>query len=189
MGNRIIEIEMEQLSDEKLMEIIGNQKDSRGMRALDYLYKRYSKPMHNFFYFTLNNDNAKAEDFLHDLFLKILEKNSRFDSAQSFKSWVYRVATNMCKNHFRTYQVVKKYNQHIIKNTSEISEELNSVANIKDAINNLESDYRSLIVLRFKMNLSIKEIAQVYECPEGTVKSRLFYATKELSKQVKQNEL
>ncbi|MEA3451458.1 MAG: sigma factor-like helix-turn-helix DNA-binding protein, partial [Bacteroidota bacterium] len=41
---------------------------------------------------------------------------------------------------------------------------------------------RSLIVLRFKLNLSIKEIANIYECPEGTIKSRLFKATKELSR-------
>lgn len=180
---------MEKLSDETLMEIIGNQKDSRGMCALDYLYKRYSKPMHNFFYFTLNNDTARAEDFLHDLFLKILEKSKSFDSAQCFKPWIYRVATNMCMNHFRTHQVVQKYKQHIISNTSEISEATNSVAFIKSAISNLESDHRSLIVLRFKMNLTIKEMALIYECPEGTIKSRLFYATKELSKQIKQNEL
>jgi len=32
------------------------------------------------------------------------------------------------------------------------------------------------------MKLTVKEIAEIYECPEGTIKSRLFYATQELSK-------
>lgn len=176
---------MESFSDEQLMLKVALDRDSRGMNALNYLYKRYSKPMHSFFYFTLNSDAAKAEDFLHDLFLKIHDNSKLFDLKQRFKPWMYRIATNMCKNHFRAHLVAKKYTQHVISTESEIGDDCRSEVDVRAAIRALESEQRSLIVLRFKMNLSIKEMAEIYECPEGTVKSRLFYATKELSKRVK----
>lgn len=180
---------MESLTDEQLMVIIAKNDGSRGMEALDYLYKRYSKPLFNFLYFTLHNDSARAEDFLHDLFLKVLENCKKFDHKQFFKPWVYRMASNMCKNEFRSLLVVKKYNQHVVNTTSDIGADINLLKDVKVAISDLENEQRALIVLRFKMNLSIKEMAEIYECPEGTVKSRLFYATKELSKCFKNIEL
>ena len=62
-------------SDEELMSLL----TKGGQSAFDELYKRYSKPLLNFFFRMLNNDREKAEDLLHDLFLKIIEKPESFD--------------------------------------------------------------------------------------------------------------
>jgi len=170
------------LSDEQLMEIFQYNTDGQGHIAFGHLYNRYAKRMVNFFYYSLRNDYGKAQDFLHDLFLKIIQNKDRFDHHQPFQPWIYRIATNMCKNEFRNYTIHKKFESHALQTADLIDVEQNYRLDMRIFINSLEPDQRSLIILRFKFNLTVKEIAQIYGCAEGTIKSRLFYATKELSK-------
>jgi RNA polymerase sigma-70 factor (ECF subfamily) len=173
---------MDHLSDEQLIGIYRNDKDGQGHDAFACLYNRYASKMLNFFYFTLHSDYNKAQDFVHDLFLKIIEKREQFDNNQFFKSWIYRIAANMCNNEFRSNKVVQKYNEHVLSESEYLTSENETTNELRKCMRELDQDQRSLIVLRFKMKLSVREIAEIYQCPEGTVKSRLFYATKELSK-------
>jgi len=173
---------MNLLTDEQLMEFFQMNKDGRGAVAFDLLYNRYAKRIVNFFYYSLRNDNAKAQDFLHDLYLKIIENKDKFDKNQSFQAWIYRMASNMCKNEFRSNAINKKYQEHVLHSAELIDGGQKFKDDLQAYINSLENEQRSLIILRFKFNLSIKKISNIFECPEGTVKSRLFYATKELSK-------
>lgn len=177
---------MKHLSDEQLIDIYKLDKDSRGQEAFVCLYERYASLMLNYFYFTLHYDHNKAQDFVHDLFLKIIEKNELFDNRGFFKSWIYRIASNMCNNEFRSRKVIQKYHDHLISNGADASQEIETENALRRCINELNQEHRSLIVLRFKMKLSVREIAEVCQCPEGTIKSRLFYATRELSKLYKQ---
>lgn len=173
---------MQSFTDEQLIEIYQSNTNGQGSIALNHLYNRYARPMMNFFYFTLHNDYPKAQDFLHDLFIKIIENHQRFNKNQNFQAWIYRIASNMCKNEFRSNNVIQKFKDYTAK-TSEQTIIINEPERtLRESINKLNQEQRSLIVLRFKLKLTIKEIADIYECPEGTVKSRLFYATRELSK-------
>jgi RNA polymerase sigma-70 factor, ECF subfamily len=173
---------MQHLTDEQLIEIYQSNKGVQGLEAFGHLYNRYAKLMLNFFYFSLNNDHNKAQDFVHDLFLKILEKHHTFNNDQFFKPWIYRIAANMCNSDIRKNIVIRKYHDHIKSSSEIITLNPETERDLRKCMTDLNTEQRSLIVLRFKLKLSIKEIAQIYECPEGTIKSRLFYATKELSK-------
>jgi RNA polymerase sigma-70 factor (ECF subfamily) len=173
---------MQQLTDEQLIKIYQSNEGNKGQVAFGHLYNRYAKLMLNYFYFSLHYDHNKAQDFVQDLFVKILEKQHTFNNDQFFKAWIYRIATNMCNNEFRKNNVIRKYHDHIKLSSEIITLNPETENNLRKCINNLNTEQRSLIVLRFKLKLSIKEIAQIYECPQGTIKSRLFYATKELSK-------
>lgn len=173
---------MEQFSDEKLFEIYKSSEDSQRRKAFDCLYLRYSDAVTQYFYFALFRDLEKARDFVHDLFLRLLDAPEKFDTSKKFKPWMFQVASNMCKNEFRRQEVNLKYLEHA-KSTFKDSLQLNDSEKLLSAsIKQLSQEQRSLIVLRFKIKLSIKEIAEIIDCPEGTVKSRLFYATKELAK-------
>jgi RNA polymerase sigma-70 factor (ECF subfamily) len=172
---------MQQLSDEQLIKIFQNDQDGKGQAALGYLYDRYAGLMLNFFYFSLHFNFDKAQDFVHDLFVRIIEKKQTFDNNHLFKAWIYRIASNMCKNEFRSYKVSKKYTDHVLQTSDDLTFPNESEKLLRECINKLSPDKRALIVLRFRMKLTVKEIAEVHECAEGTIKSRLFYATKELS--------
>lgn len=176
---------MESLTDEQLMEIFRLDTDGQGSIAFDHLYNRYAKRMVNYFYYSLRKDQDNAQDFLHDLFIKIIQNKDKFDNNNSFQAWIYRIASNMCKNEFRSNEINEKYQDHVLNTTRIIDNEQKENNELQRFINLLKPEQRSLIIMRFKFNLSIREIADIYKCPEGTIKSRLFFATKELSTKYK----
>jgi len=175
------------LTDEELMSLL----TKGGQSAFDELYKRYSKLLLNFFYKMLNNDREKAEDLLHDLFLKIIEKPDSFDGNKKFNTWFYTLASNMIKNEYRSRQIRSEHEKQTLADSNELFE-LNSESFDKNLFNKrLESELdkmdvemKTLFNLRFIEEMSVKQIADIMNCPEGTVKSRLFYMTKQLSKKL-----
>jgi RNA polymerase sigma-70 factor (ECF subfamily) len=171
-------------SDEELMLLLTKREQS----AFDELYARYSKPLLNFFFKMLNRDREKAEDMLHDLFLKIIERPESFDNSKKFSTWFYTLASNMIKNEYRKQQVRNDFtNDVIIENYNILEPNEESIDKrifnnrLASELNKVDIETKTMFNLRFIEEMTIKEIAEIIGCPEGTVKSRLFYLTKSLS--------
>jgi len=150
--------------------------------AFDELYLRYSKRLLGYFIRMLNFDKEKAQDSLHDVFLKIIERPELFDRTRSFKSWIYTIAYNTCKNHY-------KHTEDILDEKFFISMAAKMDAmDFKRALNTelalLPVDKKTTFVLRYQEDRSINEIAEIMECSEGTVKSRIHYTLKILSEKL-----
>ncbi len=173
-----------QLSDEELMSKLTKGKQ----RAFDELYGRYAKRLNNYFYRMLYQDRNKADDFTQDLFLKVVEKPESFDCQRRFSTWLYTVAGNMCKNEYRKNQVrsimqpLKDENPAADTDfDANFDRELFDKELLK-AVDELQEQHRDCFLLRFQQELSIKEISKILDCPEGTVKSRIFYSLRKLKK-------
>lgn len=173
-------------SDEKLMRFLirGDKK------AFDEIYRRYSAPLKGYFKRMLWRDDEKAEDFVHDLFAKIIRKPDSFDIERSFKTWIYTIACNMCKNEYKKQEVRKNISLGIDQNENISDQNSNLIEKVemsqfgealKDQLNKLDNKHREVFTLRHIDGLSIKEIAEIIQINEGTVKSRIFYATKQLA--------
>ncbi len=178
------------MSDEDLMRSISNGE----RKAFDEIYARYSKPLLAYFMRMLWKDREKAEDFVHDLFAKIVQKPEYFDVTRAFKTWVYSVANNMCKNEYKK-QEVRKGTQNNLDSQYHISDESSNVmGEVQDVffreafekgMVKLDEKHREVFLLRHVQGLSTKEIAEALQINEGTVKSRVFYAIKYLSEELK----
>jgi RNA polymerase sigma-70 factor, ECF subfamily len=171
------------LSDEDLMDKACGGDE----RALEIIYQRYSQPLLRYFYRMLWQDKSKAEDFLHDLFIKIMEKQIQFDSERKFSTWIYSIANNMCKNEYRK-QAFRSSIQHSFNGNAIIAASITQQLDHASFHQTLErllvdegEEARTLFVLRHELDMSVAEISQVINCPEGTVKSRLFYLKKKLA--------
>lgn len=179
-----------QLTDEALMLLVKKSNN----KAFDELYNRYSKKILNFFYKKLFQDKEKANDFLQDLFLKIIEKSNYFDDEKRFSTWIYTMAYNMCKNEYRTLDIrVNMIGEFAIDGFLELptfSKFVNKYDSdyfmncLNSELENLSEKHKQTFELRHKDFLSINEISILMECSEGTVKSRLYYSIKELSKKL-----
>lgn len=176
-------------SDEELMIMM---KD-RDQRAFGELYDRYSERLLNYFYRMLWKDREKAEDFMQDLFAKLIEKPELFSGERSFKTWIFSIANNMCKNAYRHHEVVGRSNEHIqhfgerIEQTK-VEKQMDRAQfdeDLVDVLAQMDDDKRTTFYMRYREELSIKEIAAALGCSEGTVKSRLFYTLKYLNKELK----
>jgi len=160
------------------------------VRAFEMIYDKYSGPLMGYFQKMLRRDKEKAEDFVQDLFTKIVQRPELFDTSKKFKTWIYSVANNMCKNEYRKQEVRKVVVNGLDSEMSAASflerpDEMidyNAFGLALDkALDNLNDKHKTVFVMRFKLNLSIKEIAEIHEVSDGTIKSRIFYCIKKLN--------
>lgn len=132
-------------------------------------------------------DRSKAEDFVQDLFIKIIEKANLYDPERKFSTWIYSLAANMCKNEFRRMSrkpVVFDLPELKIEPSSkpiELSPEPFAKI-LESALMSLDEKHRACFILRYQEGFSVDEVSQILDCPKGTVKSRLFYALRNLAK-------
>lgn len=158
--------------------------------AFGELYRRYKDRMYYYFYRMLGNSAEQANDFLQELFLKLIEKPERFNPDYPFATWLYSVANNMCKNEYRRREVRQEYQvagAHEIQldylDDSTIEPE-QLIEKIFETLDGLGEEHRSAFVLRYREGFSVKDVAEILALPEGTVKSRLHYARKILAEKL-----
>lgn len=171
------------LTDEVLMKRIsdGNQ------AAFNELYERYNERLFYYFFRMLGSCEETANDFLQDIFLKIIDKPELFNPDYSFKRWIFSVAHNMCKNEYRKRENRKNVLQNLAPNdfVDETDDfEKNKIRLLELAfreMNGLTEKSKEVLLLKYKENFSVEEMAEILELPTGTVKSRLYYARNELS--------
>lgn len=170
-------------SDSELMRqiVLGDQ------AAFSDMYHRYKDRMYYYFYRMLGNSPDQANDFLQELFLKLIEKPESYNPAYPFQTWLYSVANNMCKNEYRRRGIRQEYNEYQAldqkfdyPNESVIEPE-QLIEKVFQTLDQLGEEHRSAFLLRYREGFSIKEVSEILALPEGTVKSRLFYAKKLLS--------
>lgn len=159
--------------------------------AFNEVYDRYHERLFYYFYRMLGNCEETANDFLQDIFLKIIDKPELFNPAYPFRKWIFSVAHNMCKNEYRKRETRKTILQDSfpdnIPEEPDFNDEnrslwLDSAFNKK---NGISEKSREILVLKYRENFSLEEISDILNLPKGTVKSRLFYARNELSNFVK----
>jgi RNA polymerase sigma factor (sigma-70 family) len=182
---------LKKYTDEQLM-----QKATEGNgRAFEELYERYATKLLSYFHRMLWKDKELAEDSLHKLFLKIIENPEQFDTTRNFKTWLYSAAHNLCKNEYRRMKnhlpdetvaqqpaMGEQSMPPMQENTFDNKQFLTALDTELDL---LTDNHRQTFELRYFEHLSLKEIADIMQCSEGTVKSRLFYALKALSQKLK----
>lgn len=174
---------MEELSDEELMRLAieGNKK------AFGVVYDRWAPRLAGFF-LTRCGDQATAGDLTQEVFLRLAEKPTLFDPDRRFAPWIFAVALNRLRNHYRSANRVyipveslsqKNSDTHNASPDQQVDNARFASA-LERALNQLEPYHREVVLLRFREQLSLQEIAEVLGIPEGTVKSRLFYAIRYL---------
>ena len=179
-------------TDEKLMRCIQRGDTS----AFNELYDRYNQRLLFYFFRELGGDEEKAQDFLQEIFLKIVEKPNSFCTEKRFSTWLFTVAYNLCKNEYRRLEIrdIVETNVDMDAIAHELEGEYHPAEQNLDQkifkrallaeLEKFDNGHRSVFLLRYQQNFSIKEIGEILGCSEGTVKSRLFYTTQKLARKL-----
>jgi RNA polymerase sigma factor (sigma-70 family) len=171
-------------SDEELVRLfVLTQKNS----FFEELYERYADKVYRKC-LTLVKDSARAEDFTHDIFLKLIFKLGSFKEEARFSTWLYSITYNYCMDQLR---VNKKRGETNLEEELEIADEDVDVSvlieerdtdakRLHRAIDHLTTEERSILMMKYLDDLSIRDIASVFRITESAVKMRLLRSRESL---------
>ena len=172
-------------SDEELM---ASCRDGDG-GAFEILYRRYEKPIFSFIY-RLVTSAADAEDLCQETFFRVVRAKKKYQAGGKFKTWLFRIALNLCRDRLRRM----KFRSHLSLDALPFSQDCRdsrlqkSIADpssgpmkcaetdemkalVQQAFAALPQDQRTVVVLKEYHALKFSEIAEIMNCPIGTVKS------------------
>lgn len=171
---------MQVRTDQELMAMTV-QKDTKAFRVL---FERYQHAIYNYILRYTGNREI-AQDLLQETFTRVWYAAHTFDQKRGyFRAWLYKIALNitrneMSKKHY-TYQFsdindqVTRGSQSMVADTKTdnrvIQKELK--AQVAEALGELKPILREILILRHYQQLKFREIAQMTNTPEGTLKAR-----------------
>lgn len=151
--------------------------------AFEALVLEYQKPIYNLA-LRMVRVPEDAEDIVQTVFVKAYEKLDSYNPAHRFFSWIYRIAVNESINFCKRNKKTDEYESGVKAAVGPTQEEDYRAGVlgkcVGDAIGCLKVDYRLVIVLKHYHDFSYKEMSDVLQIPEKTVKSRLFSARQQL---------
>ena len=130
--------------------------------------------------FSILRTEDEINDAISNTTVIVFEKIHTLKNEEYFKTWLTRILINEC---YKIYNQNKKiiylenYDQEkLTYNDTYVDDD------IKNVIKNLDKDLKQIVILYYFEDFSVKEISKIIKIPEGTVKSRLSRARKELEK-------
>ena len=153
--------------------------------AFDELYREYGPRIFRFSY-RLIHDQTKAEEVTNDVMLEIWKHAANFEGRSSVSTWIFGIARHRTLNAVRgktLHLTTMDAAEHVADESTTAEIELDQATTgkaLRDALDRLSSEHREVIELSFFHELSYKEIAEIANCPENTVKTRMFHAKKRL---------
>ncbi len=181
------------LSDEQAMWRVQQHADED---AFAQLVGRWQSPIRNLCV-RMTGDLHKGEDLTQEAFVRVFEKRSQYQPDAKFSTWLWRIALNLCYDEQRR---IKRRGETALENEEgeavvELVADASGPADqaeageradmVRRALVRLPETYRTVLVLRHYEGLKFREIADVLDIPEGTVKSRMVEALGQMERLLK----
>ncbi|MCA3149143.1 MAG: RNA polymerase sigma factor RpoE [Burkholderiales bacterium] len=169
-------------------------------RAYELLVAKYQRKIHRLLS-RLVRDAAEIEDITQEAFIKAYRALPQFRGESAFYTWLYRIAINTAKNHLvaqgRRVPTTTENNAEEAE-TFDAAEPLRDISTpesllmskqvaqtVNSAMLELPEELRTAITLREMEGLSYDEIAELMNCPIGTVRSRIFRAREAIAERLR----
>ncbi len=182
------------ISDEQAMWRVKMEDDPQ---AFARLVERWEKPIQRLCQRMLG-DVHRAEDLTQEAFARVFARRKHYEPAGRFSTFLWRIALNLCYDELRK---INRRGESSLEDSADERGELRFVADapapdlqlvederaeaVRRALLQLAEPYRVVVVLRHYEGLKFREIGDVLDIPEGTVKSRMVEAMNNLTKLLK----
>ncbi len=172
------------------------------IRAFEALIDKYKNMVFTISFRMLGN-HTDAEDASQEVFLRLYNSLSKYNSNHKFSNWLYQITMNICRDELRKRKSTKtslsldepireedgKDIASLIPDEYNLPErvaEENELRNrLELAIQKLPKDYKEPLVLRYTKGLSYEDISSILKLPIGTVKIRIHRARKMIREMLK----
>lgn len=175
---------MKHLSDEELVQLYITTQRSPYFEAL---YTRYCDKVFRKC-LSLTRNRERAEDFTHDIFIKVATRLSGFRSEAKFSTWLYSITYNYCMDQLRSPKQREIYSDEPYETLSNYADDNDAdiaemeAQQLNRALTYLTPDERGLLLMKYQDDISIRDIAETQQLTESAVKMRLMRAKEKLRK-------
>jgi RNA polymerase sigma-70 factor (ECF subfamily) len=166
-------------------------------QAFARLVERWQKPIQRLCLRMLG-DVHRAEDLTQEAFVRVFARRKDYEPVGRFSTFLWRIALNLCYDELRK---INRRGESSLEDNADERGELHFMADgaapdlrlvederaetVRRALLQLPEPYRVVVVLRHYEGLKFREIGEVLDIPEGTVKSRMVEALNQLSRALK----
>ena len=136
-------------------------------------------------------DRHLAEDALQETYIRVWQKYSTFRGQAEEKTWITRIAINVCKNFRRTAWFQRTEPFDLIEIAGDIRDDYQQIdesIDLMQAILNLKEKYRAVLLLKYYEEFSVKEIADILSMKKSTVLSLLRRGRNQIRQYLKNDE-
>ena len=199
--NKSIPMETKPVNPERAIDQKLVEKAQKGdKRAFGILVEKYHKKLTRLLA-RMVRDQSEIEDIVQDSFIKAYRAINNFRGDSAFYTWLYRIGINTAKNHLvslgRRPKAMNDVEIEDVENFEDGQELRNLetpensmmtkeiVATVNVTIESLPDELKEAISLREMDGLSYEEIAELMQCPIGTVRSRIFRAREAIADKLK----
>lgn len=160
------------LNDE---EVIRQYRDTNPNDCFEELYSRYVQKVYHRCY-SMTKDQAQAQDFTHDIFIKMFAHLDRFQERSSFSTWLYSISYNYCVDQIKRSKrlPVSSLEDDFDYGSSDDSDDReHTLVQLKRAVESLSDQEAHILRLKYQDGLDIMQIAEEMKLSESAVKMRL----------------
>jgi len=161
--------------------------------AFAQIVRLYKSRIVNFLY-QLTSNYEKAVELAQETFMRVYFKAKRYRPIAPVSSWIYTIASNLAKTEMKKNQRMKtvSIDDEYSRASSQIyyednPEDMETIKNLRKALNSLHSRYRIPVVLKDIEGFSQEEIAEMLNKPIGTIKARISRGRAYLKKEIEKN--
>ena len=129
-----------------------------------------------------------AEDVAQEVFLRTFRNLDRWDQVRPLHPWLLTITANRCRTHLEERgrrPIPVDLHADLLPQRS-ISQPQDDAEEVQKALLTLRHEYRQCFVLFYQQELSVEEVAEILERPEGTIKIWLYRARKEIAEYFRQ---
>ncbi len=175
-------IGMNNYTDEQLVRLYV---DTQRNTFFEELYERYADKVYRKC-LSFVKDQAKAEDFTHDIFMKLIVRIGTFKETSKFSTWLFSITYNYCMDQLR---LNKKMAEDELTETIDVAEEPEEneeiemdAKRLRKVLEGIPPEERTILLMKYQDDFSIKEIADTFGLTESAVKMRLKRTKEKLRK-------
>lgn len=167
--------------DEDLVDRLAKGEES----ALAELLKRYERPLASFLY--RHTGGRDVEDLYQETWIRVARSAGRFDTGRRFSTWLFQIALNLVRDWHRRPPPEAREGRESGGDSPELAR-VEAGLDARRLLAELPEAQREVVILRFYHDLGEEQMAEILDCPKGTVKSRLHHALAKLGQMVQGEE-
>ncbi len=149
---------------------------------LGILYDRYHQRIYNYF-IRSTSDIGESADLTQNVFIRVMKYRGSYQKNRSFETWVFQIARNLVKDHFKKMKVTwsrMEHKEHLPDIVQESEDRTEDENRLYQAIDKLPDDKKELIVMSKFQGLKYEQIAEIRSTSVAAVKVQVHRTIKQL---------